>query len=71
MPVSNKALTPHEAVKLHELLSMNVMDIKRLKTAKTILPEGSNLDSFIDTSITAKEQQLDEFKQFFSSGVLQ
>ncbi len=71
MPVSNQALTSHEAVELHEILSMRVMEIKKLKSAKSILPDGSNLASFIDNSITSKEQQLDEFKQFFSSGVLQ
>jgi len=71
MPTSDQSLTPHEAVELHELLSMEVMEMKKLRITSTTLPEGSTLTSFIDDVIKTKEQHIGEFKQFFSSGVLQ
>ena len=71
MPVPNQSLTPHEAVELHELLSMEVMEMKKLRATSTTLPDDSKLASFIDDVIKTKEQHIGEFKQFFSSGVLQ
>ena len=71
MPAPNQSLTQHEAVELHELISMEVIGMKKLKTTSTTLPENSDLASFINEVIKTKEQQIGEFKQFISMGVLQ
>ncbi|EGW39683.1 hypothetical protein [Desulfosporosinus sp. OT] len=71
MPVPNQSLTPYELVELHELLSMEVMEMKKLRSSSTTLPEGSQLASYIDDVVKTKEQHIGELKQFISSGVLQ
>ena len=71
MPESNQALTPHEAVQLHELLSMKVMEIKKLKTSGSKVSDDSNLVEFIDNTIKTKQQHLGEFEQFINGNVLQ
>lgn len=71
MPELNQLLTPHEAAELHELIGIQVMEIKKLKATIAKLPEGSELASYIDDVIMTKEQHIGEFKRFFSGGALQ
>ncbi len=71
MPASNQSLTQHEVVELHELISMEVIGMKKLKTTSNTLPENSDLASFINEVVKTKEQQIGEFKQFIAMGVQQ
>lgn len=71
MPVPNQSLTPYELVELHELLSMEVMETKKLRATSATLPNDSPLASYIADVIKTKEQHIGEFKQFISSSVLQ
>lgn len=71
MAAPNESVTPHEAVELHELLSMEVMEIKKLRVTSTTLPDDSKLTSYINDVIKTKEQHIDEFKQFISGSMLQ
>ena len=67
----NQSLTPHELVELHELLSVEVMEVKKLKVTSSTFPEDSQLTGYINDVIKTKEQHIGELKQFISSGVLQ
>ena len=71
MPEPNQSLTQHEAVELHELISMQVVGIKKLKKTSATLPEDSDLANYINGVLETKEQQIGEFKQFISMGVQQ
>lgn len=71
MPEQNQILTPHEIIELHELLSMEVMEKKKLMATKTTITDYSELTSLIDDVIKTKEENIEELKQFISGNVLQ
>ncbi|AFQ44181.1 hypothetical protein [Desulfosporosinus meridiei] len=71
MSEQDQMLTQRETIELHELLSIEVMAKKKLKTTKTTIQDYSELSSYVDDVINAKEQNVEELKQFISSNVLQ
>ncbi|AET68375.1 hypothetical protein Desor_2843 [Desulfosporosinus orientis DSM 765] len=71
MPEQNQMLTPQETIELHELISMKIMEKKKLKATKATIQDNGDLSSFIDDAIKTKEQQIDELKQFISSSIMQ
>ncbi|KGK92085.1 hypothetical protein DP73_00515 [Desulfosporosinus sp. HMP52] len=71
MSEQDQMLTQRETIELHELLSIEVMAKKKLKTTKMTIQDYSELSSYIDDVTNAKEQNVEELKQFISSNVLQ
>lgn len=71
MPEQNQTLTPHETMELHELISMKIMEKKKLKATRATIQDYGDLASFIDEALTTKEQHIDELKQFISSSLMQ
>ncbi|SDI17732.1 hypothetical protein [Desulfosporosinus hippei] len=71
MSEQDQMLTQRETIELHELLSIEVMAKKKLKTTKMTIQDYSELSSYVDDVINAKEQNVEELKQFISSNVLQ
>lgn len=69
MPEPNQSFTPHEALELHELLSLEVMEMKKLNSTRAMLQDSELLD-FIDDVSKAKEQNIGELKEFISSSML-
>ena len=61
-----KALAPHEALELHELLKSEVTGYKKLKTTM-IMVEDNELKEFMKESMKYKRENIEQMQRFIAS----
>ena len=61
-----KALAPHEALELHELLRSEITGYKKLKTS-IIMVEDNELKDFMKESMDFKKENIEQLQRFITA----
>ena len=61
-----KALSPHEALELHELLRSEITGYKKLKTS-IIMVEDNELKDFMKESMDFKKENIEQLQRFITA----
>ncbi len=67
MPLQKeKALTPHEALELHEMLRSEITGYKKLQTT-IIMAEDNELREFMKESMNIKKENIERLRRFIAA----
>lgn len=61
-----KALAPHEALELHEMLRSEITGYKKLKTS-IIMVEDNELKDFMKESMNFKKENVEQLQRFITA----
>jgi len=66
MTQKEKAIAPHEALELHELLRSEISGYKKLQTM-VIMAEDNELKEFMKESMNFKRQNIEQMQKFITA----
>ncbi len=61
-----KALSPHEAMELHELMRSEITGYKKLRSS-IIMVEDNELKNFMKESMSFKKENIEQLQQFITA----